>query len=182
MLLERGGVLRLVATAGAATSGDALIINVLEPAPSTSPVTSVITSEQPVTAPLAPPATLAITSTAGTITSTVPGAVDPSNSLRITDGARVNGVSLLLSLFTMFTVLSVVYLAQMHVIRRERLFKTVVWSVILGLGAYVLFSLGLLPGSDALANSLNFLAAPLIVFVAILIPLVALQIRSGRFR
>jgi len=182
LLLERGGVLRLAATAGSATSGDPLTINVLEAASPSNQVTNVLTSEQPVTAPLSPPVTAAITTSADATTSTVPGAVSTPNPWRITDGTRVNGISLLLSLFTMFTVLSVVYLAQMHVIRRERLFITVVWSVILGLASYVLFSLGMLPGSDALANSLNFLAAPLIVFVAILIPLVVLQVRSGRFR
>lgn len=182
LLLERGGVLRLVATAGSATSGDAITINVLETVPANEVVTTPLTTGQDITAPVAPAATLVVTTSAPSTTSTLPGALTPTNPLRITDGARVNGISLLLSLFTMAVVLGVVYLAQMHVVHREKLFTAIVWSVILGLASYVLFALGWFPGSDALAASLNFLAAPLVVFVAILTPLVALQLRVGRFR
>lgn len=182
ILLERGGVLRLEATSGGATSGGAIIINVIEPAPVAVPVTNVLTSGQVITAPIAPSASLPVTAGMPPTTATTSEIGAAPNPLRITDGSRVNGVSLIFSLFTMLIVLSVVYLAQMHVIRRERLFISIVWSVILGLAGYVLFALGWLPGSDALAASLNFLAAPLIVFVAILIPLVVLQVRSGRFR
>jgi hypothetical protein len=52
------------------------------------------------------------------------------------------------------------------------------WAVNCGLGAYILYGLGLLPGGNWLHGSLRVWGTGLVVFIAMLLPLVWLQLRT----
>jgi hypothetical protein len=92
---------------------------------------------------------------------------------------RVNLLTLLLSLLTLFVSLSLLLLAQIRILPRETLFKSLLWALIAGLAAYLVYAMGWLPGSDLIAESLGLFGAPLIVFLAMLLPLFWLQLRAG---
>ncbi|MGL4650180.1 MAG: hypothetical protein ACRC1H_12275, partial [Caldilineaceae bacterium] len=119
----------------------------------------------------------------GTAPDTTPDATDGAAANATTaSGERVNLLTLLLSLLTMLVALSLLLLAQIRVLPRETLFKSLLWAVIVGLAAYVLYALGWLPGSDLIASTLNAFGAPLVVFLAMLLPLFWLQLRTGADR
>ena len=48
----------------------------------------------------------------------------------------------------------------------------------MGLGAYIVYGLGWLPGSNRIAAALNVFGAPAVVVVAMILPLLWLQVRS----
>ncbi len=199
LVLERSGVLRIAATAGAgsaadtgvaASSGDPVILNVLEPlnagdggsaeesAAATEGAQGVQSAGEngaPEAAP--PPADAGLTlSPTATLTAS---AGEGSGGLNGGDGERVNLLTLLLSLITMVLTLSMLLLAQIRVLPRETLFKSLLWAFITGLAAYLAYGLGWLPGSQSIADALNALGAPLVVFAAMLLPLFWLQLRPG---
>lgn len=169
--LERSGVLRVTARAGAATSGEPVILNVLEPQPEPTPAVITVTLPAEV-------ATTAPVTVTGAISEDVGSALDlPGAGLRRRD--RVDGVTLLLSLLTMLLALSLLLLAQIRVLPRETLFKSLVWAVIAGLVGYLLYAAGWLPFSAQIAETLNVFGAPLVVFLSMLLPLFWLQLRVG---
>ncbi|MGL4647757.1 MAG: hypothetical protein ACRC1H_00005, partial [Caldilineaceae bacterium] len=147
--LERGGVLRIAATAGtdgAATSGEPLILNVLEPQP------VVGSTDQAGNGEVAGSATMGAETTgpeadAGAVLtpSVVPSGTAPGTTQEAAEGAagnattasgeRVSLLTLLLSLLTMLVALSLLLLAQIRVLPRETLFKSLLWTVIVGLAA-----------------------------------------------
>jgi beta-N-acetylhexosaminidase len=172
LTIDRSGALRIVARAGAATSGNPVTVNVIDPEPAatTIPLTVVVTVTPSLSAVVMP-----------TVTTEPPpagvgvGALPAKGEGRTT---RVNVMTLLLSLLTMLITLSLLLLAQIRVLPRETLFKSLIWAVLVGLLAYVLYAAGWLPGSTLLAQTLNVFGAPLVVFLAMLLPLFWLQLRA----
>lgn len=166
--LERGGVLRIAAQAGAASSGGPVMLNVIEvqPEPTLAP-------PQPITAPVTLTGSLApslpLTAT------TQPG----DNAAAGQAGRRVDGITLLLSLFTIALTAALFLLMQARVFSRERFFKGTLWATIVGLLAYILYGAGVFPFGDLLAEHLSIFGAPAIVFFAMLVPLLWMQMHSG---
>lgn len=170
--LERSGVLNVAAQAGEATSGPPFVLNVIEPpstptlAPTAIPTTTtaVVVSETP-----------ELTSISATEAS--PSAQAPADDAQPIQ--RANVVTLLLSLFVMSITLALALLTQGRAMRREALFAGMVWATVAGLLAYILYGVGLLPGSDWIAATFNVLGAPVVVFVAMLPPILWARLRSS---
>jgi beta-N-acetylhexosaminidase len=194
VVLERGGVLRIAAAAGEGSTGDPLILNVLEPLPATvSSDTATGTTAADASAAIEAAETGADGETASSgaeaapesgasavLTPTAPlGGLAGVAGVAGVAGERVNLLTLLLSLLTMLVSLSLLLLAQIRVLPRETLFKSLLWAVIAGLAAYLLYAAGWLPGSTMVAGTLNNFGAPLVVFLAMLLPLFWLQLRPG---
>ena len=168
VMLERGGVLRVAAQAGAATSGDPVLLNVIEVQPeATAAAPLVVTNTVPMTAGVAPSEPLTATSQG-----------EPLAGIAVESGRRVNGITLLLSLFTIALTTALFLLLQTRVFSRERFFKGTLWATIAGLLAYIMYGAGVLPWGDLVAERLSIFGAPTIVFLAMLGPLLWLQIRS----
>ena len=171
LAVDRGGVLRVTASVGAANSGEAVVVNVFEaqPAATSLPLTVVVTVTPSLSAIVAP-----------TVTTEPPAAVGVGALPAKGEGrtSRVNAMTLLLSLLTMLLTLSLLLLAQIRVLPRETLFKSLIWAMLVGLLAYLLYAAGWLPGSNILAQTLNVFGAPLVVFLAMLLPLFWLQLRA----
>ncbi len=182
VVLERGGVLRVLARAGDATSGQPVLLSVLELRPTPTAEVALVSVETPASAVLPPsvpitapnPVTLAeaLTTAGGGPAAALPGAATIA-------ATRVNAMTLLLSLLTMLLSLSLLLLAQIRVLPRETLFKSLLWAVVGGLVGYLLYGMGWLPGSRTLAATLNVFGAPLVVFFFMLLPLFWLQLRAG---
>lgn len=168
--LDRAGVLRIDAKAGAAVTARSIIVNVLDSQP-TPLATSTIS---PTVTPLAPttPVTSALVTTATT------AAGQPMSGVTGVYTPRVNAVTLLLTLFTILIMLAMLVLAQARILARPRLFVSLLWATIMGLGAYIVYGLGWLPGSNRIAAALNVFGAPAVVVVAMILPLLWLQVRS----
>ncbi len=175
LTVDRGGVLRVAARAGEATSGDAVVVNVLEPLPAETalPLTVIVTVTPSLSAIVVPTVTVEPSAPIGV------GALPIRGEGRTT---RVNAMTLLLSLLVMLITLSLLLLAQIRVLPRETLFKSLIWAVLFGLAAYLLYAEGWLPGSTLLAQTLNVFGAPLVVFLAMLLPLFWLQLRGTQGR
>jgi beta-N-acetylhexosaminidase len=172
--LERGGVLRVSARAGEATSGEPLMLTVIEPQPTATPLV------EPTPTPEPPPVDVATT----TITSTT-ATVNPPDQSSDVDwiAQRVNIVTLLLSLFAMGIILSLALLTQGRNLPRRRLFTGMLWAIVFGLMGYLLYGLGWLPGGDEIAALLNVFGAPVVVICAMSAPLAWTWLRSlGRMR
>jgi hypothetical protein len=52
------------------------------------------------------------------------------------------------------------------------------WATAFGLAAYILYALGLVPGVGILRERLNELGPAVVVFIAMLVPLLWLQLRT----
>lgn len=172
--LDRSGLLRVAATAGEATSGEAVVLTVLEPQPTAGlaePTVITVTVEPPPATPAS--ATVPVTTTGEEDSALI--VADRNGSPR-----RVNGLTLLLSLLVIVISLSLLLLVQIHMLPRETLLKSLLWAVIAGLAAYLLYSQGWFPAADIISDTLNIFGAPLVVFLAMLLPLFWLQLRGGR--
>lgn len=90
---------------------------------------------------------------------------------------RVNLVTLLLALFVITIMLSLLLIVQIRTLPRTTLVYNMLWAVIVGLTAYVLYGAGLLPGSQWLWETFDVWAAGIVVFVGMILPLLWLQLR-----
>jgi len=194
VVLERSGTLRITALSGAASSGDPVLLSILEPQPEAgSGETMESATDAAGTTESGPGEATAASGSpesAATDSAALAGAPEAAPSTVLTPttvpegsagvaGERVNLFTLLLSLLTMLLSLSLLLLAQIRVLPRETLFKSLIWAVIVGLAGYLLYAAGWLPGSNTIAATLNTFGAPLVVFLSMLLPLFWLQLRSG---
>lgn len=171
--IERAGTLQIRAMAGSATSGEPVALDVQNPA------TTVTPAESP---PLTP--TLDLTTTTTTTTGTIENQTAPPldpDSLAAT-GRRINGVTLLIALVTIVITLSLLLIAQVQILPRQVLVHNMLWAIIFGLIAYILYGLGLLPGVGLLQRRLDVLGPAVVVFVAMLLPLLWLQLRTEQLQ
>ena len=58
------------------------------------------------------------------------------------------------------------------------LVRSMLWATIFGLSAYILYGLGAIPGANQLRDSLHNLGPVVVVFIAMLLPLLWLQLRT----
>jgi beta-N-acetylhexosaminidase len=173
LTLDRAGMLRVVANVGLASTGEPVELDV-QSAPVADATLSVVTTS--------------------TITPTVPitGAVlsvetsSPANEPTVNDGdtpaaereSLVNLNTLVITLFTILITLCLLLIAQVQILPRQVLVHNMLWAAAFGLAAYILYALGLLPGVGILKERLNELGPAVVVFIAMLIPLLWLQLRT----
>jgi beta-N-acetylhexosaminidase len=171
LMVNRSGVVEISARAGQAVSPDEIALSVLGPAnvPEALAPTAAISDTLGLTA--------AAVTTAGTTTQAVTAGEialgDPA-----ADGRRINLISLAVALLTMLAMSSLLLIVQVRVLPRQSLVHGILWAVNCGLVGYILYGLGLIPGGSWLENSLQVWGSGLVVFIAMLLPLVWLQLRA----
>ena len=79
----------------------------------------------------------------------------------------------------MLGMLSLLLIIQIRILPRATLVHNMLWTVIVGLAAYVAYGVGLLPGAGMLHQNLDTTAAALVVFVGMLATMLWLQLRSN---
>ncbi|MFN8441356.1 MAG: glycoside hydrolase family 3 N-terminal domain-containing protein [Caldilineaceae bacterium] len=168
IVLDHAGVLHISALAGSATSGDILNLTVRLNQGATA------NSQQ------------GTVSNATNISTNIPVSESAPISTPLIDEKAtavsperpINVVTLVLSLLTIGIVLSVLLLTQIRVLPRMTLVNSMCWATICGLGSYIVYGYGWIPGTQWLALTLRVLGAPIIVFISMLIPLLWLQLRE----
>ena len=169
VLLEQSGTVRIGATSGEATTGEPVTIVV-------APSTDLVEDTPPTAVPAPLPVTQTVTATdepAGSAGAeiTAPNIVPPR--------AHANPATLVVALLTMLITMSLLLVVQIRILPRATLVHNLLWAVIGGLAAYVLYGVGLIPGASWLYIHLDVWAAALVVFVGMLSPLLWLQLRSS---
>ncbi len=182
VVLEQAGRLLISASAGDATTADPLILRVQDPiaeatanAVTVNAVTanaeSVPRVEQTVTM------TNALLPTTTVIIENTDGGPPPLPSAALaTKQATLE--TLIIALLTIMVTLSLLLILQIRILPRSMLVHNMLWAMIAGLSAYILFALGVLPGTTFLLNTLRIWSAAVVVFIGMLLPLLWLQLRA----
>lgn len=167
LLMERGGLLRVMAQAGAAAAGEPLAISVQG------------ATVQAGSAPVSETAPVSVVAEASdALAEPVSGSTEQAAAVEIEAPEPIGLASLIIALLTIVATLSMLLIAQVRVIPRRALVHSMLWAVNCGLLAYILYGLGLMPGAAWLQNSLRIWGAALVVFIAMLLPALWLQLRS----
>lgn len=177
ILLERPGGLLLSASSEAAATSKTLMINIqgkaLENTTAPSQTVVAVASPSVVTTPtLTGPPALSPT-VAPPNPNETPAAVEPINNTQ-----RVNLITLVIALLTIVITLSLLLIVQIWILPRHTLVRSMLWATIFGLLAYILYGIGAIPGSNQLRDSLHNLGPVVVVFIAMLLPLLWLQLRT----
>lgn len=167
--LNNAGIVQIVALVDKANSGPPLVLNV-RPSAIVAP-TALLTN----TAATHSQANVNSNGTAEQPTE--PAAVSLPTANNIVT-RRIDLTTLLFSLLTIMVVLSGILLTQTRLVPRPVLVNSMCWAVVVGLGVYILYGLGWLPGSGWMAATLQRFGAPVVVFLSMLIPLLWLQLRD----
>ena len=170
LTIDQMGLLRIEANSAAATTGAPLELTI-QAEPTILPPTSIPTPT------IAPTASTAIENLPPT-----PGGDKPPPQeqpfIALEDGRRVNLITLAVALLTIIITLSLLLIVQIWILPRHTLVRSMLWATIFGLSAYILYGIGLLPGANVLRNTLHALGPVVIVFIAMLLPLLWLQLRT----
>lgn len=165
VVLTRGGVAQISARAGDAVSTETIALSVQGG--------NAVVATLPPAGPMSQSA-LITTTDAPTLT------VETAQSdLAAADESPMSVVSLMVALLTMLVMVSLLVVVQVRVLPRQTLVHSMLWAVNCGLGAYILYGLGLLPGGSWLHGSLRVWGTGLVVFIAMLLPVVWLQLRTN---
>jgi beta-N-acetylhexosaminidase len=148
VVTDRAGTLRVAATAGAATSGEALLLVILPP-PTPLPASG--------------------SAAEGEAAATAPVTALPE---------RVNLATLVIALFTILITLSLFLIVQVRVLPRAVLVHNMLWAAIFGLLGYLLYGAGLFPGANWLRANVSVWGTTVVVFIPMLLPLLWLQLRG----
>ena len=177
VLLAQGGTVQAIARAGEATSGDPLVLAVEARAETAEPAPAI---------QAAPTAALAGEEAAGAepiaklgeaVALAEPLTVEPAVAVAV-DVSPINLASLVIALLTIMIMVSMLLIVQVRIIPRRTLIHSILWAVNCGLLAYILYGLGVVPGAEWLQTSLKIWGAAIVVFVAMLLPLLWLQFRA----
>jgi beta-N-acetylhexosaminidase len=163
IVVTRGGVAQITARAGPATSNETVALSVQGGTP-------LVVTPMPVET-LTQTAMLSATMVPSITTVTEQAATPPPEE------ARMTVVSLAVALLTMMVTISLLLVVLVRVLPRQTLVHSMLWAVNCGLSAYILYGLGLLPGGSWLQDSLRVWGTGLVVFIAMIVPLVWLQLR-----
>ncbi|MCD6289618.1 MAG: hypothetical protein J7M34_03875, partial [Anaerolineae bacterium] len=92
---------------------------------------------------------------------------------------RVNGAAFLLGLLATALASIITYALQAsNGLALHAVLNTTLWSVILGMGAYILYGLGWLPGATYLQQATRPWGAAAVTLAAGLLPLAIVRVRS----
>lgn len=167
--LDRGGLLEVAARAGEATSSEPLAMNV--PPALDAGTTGVLASAPEAAAP--PVETAAEVAMAEP--APVPVEVDPVVDLPTQD--PIGPASLMIMLLTIMVMVSMLVILQVRIMPKRTLVHSILWAINCGLLAYIVYVFGWIPGTEWLQASLRVWGAALVVVVAMLAPLLWLQLR-----
>lgn len=170
--MERAGRLMVAAVAGPATTNGAVTLD----------VQAVVAADAALTPTADPPTdTVALTNSAELSAPSgvnLPNVFDDGLPSLAASGRRINVVSLVIALLTIFVTLCLLLIAQVQILPRQILVHNMLWATIFGLAAYILYGLGVLPGVTLLQRRLDVLGPAVVVFIAMLLPLLWLQLRT----
>jgi beta-N-acetylhexosaminidase len=176
--LEQAGRLMISASAGEAATAGPLALRVQDPfaEATANAVTANAESNTPTptasAVPLSPTLSTALSDTMPAI-----DGVTPLESSLLTRN-WVSWDTLIIALITIMVTLSLLLILQIHILPRSILVHNMLWALICGLGAYILFALGILPGTFFLISKLQVWSAAVVVFIGMLLPLLWLQLRA----
>ena len=175
VVLERDGTLQILATSGDSATSEPIILTVAQ-----SQAAAVAT--QVAIGALVEPAPVATAPPAGEIlpvgeNAPVTAPATPNVAL-LRD--RVNLATLLVALFIILITMSILLIVQVRILPRAMLVHNLLWAVIAGLAAYIIYGVGLLPGANWLYGQLDVWAAGLVVFLGMIFQMLFLQLRSLR--
>ena len=163
--LERTGELRITASSGPATESTTLLVTIQ----GDSPITIATVVPTPTPSPSPSPTPVPTETPVPTPTGTPPPASAPSTPA---PPSRVDALAFVMAVLALFGASGLMVLAQGDEGRRPGvLVQSVAWVTICGLTAYVLYSLGWLPGATQLQLEMRPWGALLITFTAALLPL-----------
>ncbi len=91
---------------------------------------------------------------------------------------RTTPASFAIALLTIMVTVFVVLILQVRIVTRPMLIHQMLWTIVAGLAAYIIYSIGFLPGATWMQQNLQPVAVAPIVFVAMLLPLLWLQLRG----
>lgn len=164
--LERPGELHVTATAGEATQSDLLIIPVAAPTPTPAPEPPTLTPT-PSPVPTETPAPLSAP------------AAEPPGGQGTAPLPRVDAAAFVLALLTSLLIAIMTYAWFLG--RGFPLYETlrmVLWEIIGGMGAYVLYGLGWLPGANFLQQTARPWGAGVVTLIASVLPLLIIRGQS----
>jgi hypothetical protein len=168
--------LLIAASVGAASTGKPIALDVQDNAQSN--LTPPSTEQTPAIA-----VTTTLTATQPALSPSEGGATPQPERPSLLEGDElVNSFTLLIALLTMVITLSLLLIAQVQILPRQVLVHNMLWAVIFGLAAYILYSLGLIPGIALLKDRLGVLGPAVVVFIAMLLPLLWLQLRTEQLQ
>ncbi len=177
--LDRGGTLRISASSVDATVSTIVLVSIQAEnqaaqiefvMPTSTPEPLQITNVSPTAVEPVTDATQPMTDTA------VSG---PLRSLPTRPEARVDLLTLALALVTQLVMLGLLLVVLVRVMPRAMLVYRLLWALLVGWSAYILYGLGLIPGSNWLQVTLYPWGIIPVVFIGMLLPLVWLQLRTG---
>ncbi len=168
--LERAGELHISAMAGPAEQSDTITISVIGPTPTSaaSPIPTPTPSPSPTPTPTRPPTPMA-----------PPGdsARNPGHPSQPVP--RVDGAAFMMALLAVIIAGVVTYALQVsNGLALHEVMNTTLWSVVLGMAAYVLYGLGWLPGATYLQQAARPWGAAIVSLIAGFLPLLIVRGRS----
>ncbi|MFN8495133.1 MAG: glycoside hydrolase family 3 N-terminal domain-containing protein [Caldilineaceae bacterium] len=175
--LDKSGVLLVSASSEGAATGKPIVLNIQPPnsanvvVSKTAPSAVVTLTKNAVTQTTQPTQSTATTGSSKSGNASQSGEAEAQQP-------RVNLITLFITLVTIMITLSLLLIVQIWVLPRHTLVRSMLWATIFGLSAYILYGLGLIPGANQLRDTLHNLGPVFIVFIAMLLPLLWLQLRS----
>ena len=173
--LERSGALEISASSNGANTGDPYSLLVTEPETATTGESSAEGG------PNQPAEAVALTTS-------MTGTASEGSAAAVNDGApsnlalseeRVNLATLIIALLTLLVTISLLLIVQIRVLPRTVLVHNLLWTTIVGLAAYIIYGVGLLPGSNWLYGYFDVIAAGIVILVSMIATMLWLQLRSN---
>lgn len=119
--------------------------------------------------------TMTTTTEAGEV---VPANLDGTPVEENAERPAINVWTLVIALLTIMVMLSLLVILQVRIMERTNLVRNLLWATIVGLFAYILYGVGMMPGSTWLQDEAYPWGTSIIVFVAMLLPLLWLQLTT----
>ncbi len=166
--LDRSGTLRISASSGQATTSISILVSIQ--GENSATIATVVPTPTAVPVPTATP-----TAAEGEANGDLPGGSGDQAEVPRTVN-RVDLTTLAVALSTMMVMVSLMLVVLLRVMPRHMLMFRMLWATIAGLVAYLLYGLGWIPGASQLQAALNPWAVAPVVFVAMLITLVWMQL------
>ena len=172
VLLERTGALLIAVNSVEASSSTEIRVRIADPDVASDRTQIVVTNPERV---VTPPSTQASLPTAEAPTtgaaSTPAGEVDP-------EAVEIDISSLTIAMVTQLVVLGLLLVVLVQVMPRQLLVQRLLWAMLVGWAAYILYGVDVIPGGVWIQISLAPWDSVPIVVIGMLIPLVWLQFRT----
>ncbi len=172
VLLERTGALLIAVNSVEASSSTEIRVRIADPDVASDRTQIVVTNPERV---VTPPSTQASLPTAEAPTtgaaSTSAGEVDP-------EAVEIDISSLTIAMVTQLVVLGLLLVVLVQVMPRQLLVQRLLWAMLVGWAAYILYGVDVIPGGVWIQINLAPWDSVPIVVIGMLIPLVWLQFRT----